>query len=107
MIRFVDIIARTLPRSRLKQIAESMLLSEEEQYLLLERCAGLKTIDQCDKVSPRRQRDLLPILNTKMQLWILQSLDEKEDSFLTAHEQRALVQALEKLRKDRPSEFPT
>lgn len=82
-----------------------MLLNEDEVYLLLERCAGLKTIDQCDRLSPRRQRDLLPILNTKMQLWILEELD-KENSFLTAREQRALLQALEKLKKSRPSEYP-
>ena len=56
MIRFVDVVARTLPTSRLKQMAEAMMLTDDEVYLLLERCAGLKTIDQCVRLSARRQR---------------------------------------------------
>lgn len=105
MIRFVDVVARTLPTSRLKSMAEEMLLSEEECYLLLERCAGMKTIDQCDRLSPRRQRDLLPILNTKVQIWVLSALDTP-DGFFNPREQKALLSALQKLQKQRPTEVP-
>lgn len=94
MIRFVDIIARTLPANRLKAIAQAMLLSEDEEYLLIERCAKMKTRDQCYQVSPRRQRELMPILNTKMQLWILAALDEGEGGFLSVREQQALSKSL-------------
>lgn len=102
MIRFVDIIARALPTSRLKQMADLMLLTEDETYLLLERCAAMKTIDQCVKLSPRRQRDLLPILNTKVQLWVLPALDSNE--FFTDREQKALISALQRFQKQRPKE---
>lgn len=79
-----------------------MLLTEDETYLLLERCAAMKTIDQCVKLSPRRQRDLLPILNTKVQLWVLSALDSNE--FFTDREQKALISALQRFQKQRPKE---
>ena len=80
------------------------MLTDDEVYLLLERCAGLKTIDQCVRLSARRQRDLLPILNTRVQLWVLSALDSGE--FFTAREQSALLSALQRLQKQRPSEVP-
>ena len=105
MIRFVDIIARTLPTSRLKVMASAMCLTDDEIYLLLERCAAMKTIDQCDRLSPRRQRELLPILNTKVQLWVLSALDAPDDGFFNVREQKALMTALQKFQKQRPEGF--
>lgn len=101
MIKFIDIVARTLPASRLKAIAGAMLLSEEEEYLLIERCAKMKTREQCCQISPRRQRELMPILNTKFQLWVLQALDEGSDGFFTIRELKALRESLEKHKQKR------
>lgn len=94
MIRFVDIIARTLPTSRLKAMAQAMLANEDEEYLLIERCANMKTIDQCQRISPKRQRDIMSILNTKVQLWVLTELDKNEQGFFSRREQEALFKAL-------------
>lgn len=99
MIRFVDLVARTLPASRLKAMSAAMILNEDEEYLLIERCANRKTIDQCMKVSVRRQRELLPVMNTKVKLWTLQELDKGDQGFFTVHEQRALLKVF-KDRKD-------
>lgn len=97
MIRFVDIVARTLPTNRLKAIAQKMLLSEDEEYLLIERCAKMKTREQCIQVSPHRQRELMSILNTKMQLSLLPDLDGLgENTFLTEREKQAIKLNLSK-----------
>lgn len=94
MVRFVDLVARRLPVSRLKKIAAEMQLSEDEEYLLIERCANMKTVDQCVRISPSRQYDIMKRLDTRMYIWIHQALDAKEDSFLTRHERKILERDL-------------
>lgn len=101
MIRFIDIIGRTLPRNRVKDISVAMMLTEDEDYILFERCAGLKTHAQFDKPMARRCKDLIPILNTKVQLWYF----ENYETFFSPLERKALTAALDDLRKQRPSEF--
>lgn len=90
MIRLVDVVARVLPISRLKAIASDMELLDDEEYLLIERCAKMKTIDQCDHISASRQYDIMKRLDTKMTTWIFKELDAGKNSFLTRHEQDIL-----------------
>lgn len=94
MIRFVDIVARTIPAIRLKEMSAAMLLNEEEEYLLLERCSKQKTVAQCDRIPPRRQSDIMASLNSKVEIWVLDEADKETDSFFSPRERQALIRAV-------------
>ena len=72
MIRFIDVLGRTLPKPRMRKLCQAIELTEVESRLMLLRCSdGLNAnqISDLHGITPRQQRVLVPIINNKARLW--------------------------------------
>lgn len=72
MIRFVDVLGRTLPKPRLRDVCQHAELTGLESQLLLSRCCDGLSADQIAdlrNITPRQQRVFIPVINNKIELW--------------------------------------
>lgn len=100
-IKFIDVLGRTLPRSRFLELCDKAGLTDDEKLLLSLRCCELKTQGQIegakidnksDMLTLRRQKVLIPMLENKLWLWYILFAQ----GFLKDQEITAITKACEK-----------
>lgn len=86
---FLDHLCKTVSKSRIRAVCAQMELSATETRLVLERFCDRKTLEQCDFLPERQQKDLLPFLDAKVAGWF-----EANVAFFTPSEWRQVIRSL-------------
>ncbi len=76
--RFLDHLGSIIDKAKLRRMAFLMELSSDETTLLLSRYCDRMSIDQVadfDNISPARQRTMVPLLEEKIQNWIVENFE--------------------------------